>query len=171
MRESSDTMNGLLIGRFQPFHNGHLEAVIFALSKVEKLYVGIGSSNKDHEKRNPFTADERKSMITSSIDDNFSKRIEIFYIPDLTDHSKWTQSIDAIVPKYDIVFSNDDFTQSLYEKRDIKVVPVNLKDREELSGTNIREKILNNINWESLVPDGTKNILLEINARSRLEQL
>jgi len=75
MWEFSDTMNGLLIGRFQPFHNGHLEAVIFALSKVEKLYVGIGSSNKDHEKRNPFTADERKSMISSSVDGNFSKRI------------------------------------------------------------------------------------------------
>jgi len=164
-------MNGLLIGRFQPFHLGHLEAVIFALSKVEKLYIGIGSSNKSNEKRNPFTADERKNMILSSINEELSKRVEVYYVPDVNDHSKWTQSIDAIVPKYDIVFSNDDFTQSLYEKRDIKVIPVNLKDRKELSGTNIREKILNNTNWESLVPDGTKNVLLEINARSRLEQL
>ena len=39
-------MNGLLIGRFQPFHLGHLEAVNFALSKVEQLYIGIGSSNR-----------------------------------------------------------------------------------------------------------------------------
>ena len=30
-------MNGLLIGRFQPFHLGHLEALQFALSKVDKI--------------------------------------------------------------------------------------------------------------------------------------
>ncbi len=39
-------MNGLLIGRFQPFHLGHLEALQFALSKVDKLWIGLGSSNK-----------------------------------------------------------------------------------------------------------------------------
>lgn len=53
-------MNGLLIGRFQPFHLGHLEAILFGLSKVENLWIGIGSSNKSHEMKNPFTADERK---------------------------------------------------------------------------------------------------------------
>ena len=89
----------------------------------------------------------------------------------MDDHSKWTESIDKIIPNYDIVFSNDDFTQSLYEKRRIQVIPVILKNRDELSGTNIREKILANNNWENLVPIGTKNVLLEINARSRLEQL
>ena len=56
-------MIGFLIGRFQPFHLGHLEAIKFALSKVEHLHLAIGSSNKSHEKRNPFTDDERKKMI------------------------------------------------------------------------------------------------------------
>jgi nicotinamide-nucleotide adenylyltransferase len=56
-------MNGLLIGRFQPFHLGHLEALQFALSKVDKLWVGLGSSNKSIEKNNPFTAEQRKEMI------------------------------------------------------------------------------------------------------------
>ena len=64
-------MIGFLIGRFQPFHLGHLEAIKFALSKVEHLHLGIGSSNKNHEKRNPFTADERKKMILSSLDDDY----------------------------------------------------------------------------------------------------
>ena len=36
-------MNGLLIGRFQPFHFGHLEAVCFGLSKVDTLFIGIGT--------------------------------------------------------------------------------------------------------------------------------
>ena len=47
-------MNGLLIGRFQPFHLGHIEAILFALSKVDKLWIGIGSSNKSSEKESVF---------------------------------------------------------------------------------------------------------------------
>lgn len=164
-------MNGLYIGRFQPFHLGHLEAVKFALSQVENLWIGIGSSNKSNEKRNPFTADERKEMIISSLDEKTKKRIQIYYIPDIGEHEKWTYSIDYIVPKYDVVFSNDDFTQTLYQKRGIKVIPVSLKERENLSGTNIREKIAMGRNWEELVPEGTKKVLLKIEAERRLSKI
>ena len=164
-------MDGFLIGRFQPFHLGHLEAVNFALSKVEQLYIGIGSSNKSHQPRNPFTVEERRQMISSSLDGKTLKRVSIYDIPDLDDHSKWTQSIDEIIPNYDIVFSNDDFTHSLYQKIEKDVISVELKSREILSGTNIRKMILNEENWQDLVPDGARNILLKINAKNRLERL
>ena len=164
-------MNGLFIGRFQPFHLGHLDAIKFALSNVENLWIGIGSSNKSNEKRNPFTADERKEMIISSLDDATMKRIQIYYIPDVDDHEKWTYHIDSIVPKYDTVFSNDGFTQTLYQKRGIKVIPVALTERENLSGTNIREKIAMGKTWEEFVPEGTKKILLKIDAERRLSKI
>ena len=164
-------MDGFLIGRFQPFHLGHLEAVNFALSKVEQLYIGIGSSNKSHQPRNPFTVEERRQMISSSLDGKTLKRVSIYDIPDLDDHYKWTQSIDEIIPNYDIVFSNDDFTHSLYQKIEKDVISVELKSREIFSGTNIRKMILNEENWQDLVPDGARNILLTINAKNRLECL
>ncbi len=164
-------MNGLLIGRFQPFHIGHLSAVKFALSKVENLWIGIGSSNKSNEKRNPFTADERKEMILSSLDPEIVKKIQVYYVPDTGDHDKWTYHVDSIVPKYDIVFSNDDFTISLYQKRGIEAIPVPLLQREMVSGTNIREMIATGKDWYGLVPQGTKNILLRINAKQRLSEI
>lgn len=164
-------MNGLYIGRFQPFHLGHLDAIKFALSQVENLWIGIGSSNKSNEKRNPFTADERKEMIISSLNDETKKRIQIYYIPDIGDHAKWTYHIDSIVPKYDVVFSNDDFTQTLYQKREIKVIPVPLKERENLSGTTIRENIAMGKRWQEFVPEGTKKVLLKIDAERRLSKI
>jgi nicotinamide-nucleotide adenylyltransferase len=164
-------MNGLYIGRFQPFHLGHLDAITFALSQVENLWIGIGSSNKSNEKRNPFTAEERKEMIILSLNDVTRKRIQIYYIPDIDDHAKWTYHIDSIVPKYDVVFSNDDFTQTLYHKREIKVIPVPLKERENLSGTNIREKMAMGKRWEEFVPEGAKKILLKIDAERRLSKI
>ena len=164
-------MNGLLIGRFQPFHLGHLDAVLFALSRVENLWIGIGSSNKHNEKKNPFTADERREMIVSSIESSIIDRTSIFNIPDVDDHEKWTFEIDQIVPKYDIVFSNDEFTKTLFEKRKIDVIPVVLKDREKFSGTNIRDLITDDKNWQDLVPRGTRKVLDKINAIERLKNM
>ena len=164
-------MNGLLIGRFQPFHLGHLEAFLFGLSKVDKLWIGIGSSNKPSEKNNPFTADERKEMILSSTDKSISERIKIFFIPDLENHEKWIQNIDLIVPDFDLVFTNDELTQSLYSKYGKKVIPVQFKEREILSGTNIRNKIVSDQDWQSMVPKGTITILEKIDASKRLKIL
>ena len=164
-------MNGFLIGRFQPFHLGHVEAVKFALTNVEHLYIGIGSSNKSNQPRNPFTSEERNQMIILSLDENTLQRVSIYDIPDLNDHSKWTESVEKIIPEYDVVFSNDSFTQSLYERNGKKIIPVVLKSREDLSGTNIRKLIQTDGNWSTLVPDGTKNILLKIDAKNRLKDL
>ena len=164
-------MNGLLIGRFQPFHIGHLAAVNFGLSQVENLWIGIGSSNKQNEKRNPLSADERKEMILSSLDKSILNRVQIFYIPDVNDHAKWTHHVDSIVPKYDVVFSNDDFTITLYQKRGIKVISVDLLQREVISGTNIRDMIAKRKNWMEFVPEGTKNVLLKIDAERRLAKI
>jgi nicotinamide-nucleotide adenylyltransferase len=164
-------MNGLLIGRFQPFHLGHLEALRFALSKVDKLWVGLGSSNKPPEKNNPFTAEERKEMILSSIDDSMKNKISIYFIPDLDNHVKWIEKIDTIVPKFDIVFSNDELTKHLYSKRTTQVISIPFLKRDELSGTNIRDLITSDQKWDYLVPEGTKNFLINTSANDRLKNL
>jgi len=164
-------MDGLLIGRFQPFHLGHLDAVLFGLSRAENLFICIGSSNKSNERKNPFSAKERREMIVTSIESSIADRIKIFDVPDVGDHEKWTFEIDKIVPKYDIVFTNDEFTKTLFEKREISVVSVILKDREKFSGTSIRNLIAEDKNWRDLVPQGTRNVLDKINAKERLQNL
>lgn len=164
-------MNGLLIGRFQPFHLGHIDAIKFALTKVEKLWLGIGSSNKSPEKENPFSADERKEMILNSLEPEILQNIEIFYIPDLDDHKKWIENLDTIVPTYEVVFSNDEMTRHLYSKREIPVVSIPFTNRNHLSGTNIRQKIISDQNWHDLVPSGSKKILENIDAKDRLSGL
>jgi nicotinamide-nucleotide adenylyltransferase len=164
-------MDGLLIGRFQPFHLGHLDAVLFGLSRAENLFICIGSSNKSNERKNPFSAEERREMIMLSIEPSIIDRIKIFDIPDVGDHEKWTFEIDKIVPKYDVIFTNDEFTKTLFEKRKISVISVVLKDREKFSGTNIRNLIIEDKNWRDLVPQGTRNVLDSINAKERLKNM
>jgi nicotinamide-nucleotide adenylyltransferase len=164
-------MNGLIIGRFQPFHLGHLNALRFALSKVDKLWIGLGSSNKPLQKNNPFSAEERKEMILSSIDESMKQTIQIYFIPDLENHIKWIELIDALVPKFDTVFTNDELTRHLYSKRDVEVLPIPFVKRDILSGTNIRNMMISDQKWEDLVPEGTKNFLYKTSAKQRLKNL
>jgi|TARA_B100000959_G_scaffold211976_1_gene222872 nicotinamide-nucleotide adenylyltransferase len=164
-------MNGLLIGRFQPFHLGHLEALQFALSIVDKLWVGLGSSNKSIEKNNPFSAEERKEMILSSIDDSMKNKITIYFIPDVDNHVKWIEKIDTIVPKFDIVFSNDPLTDHLYSKRTVQVISIPFLKRDQLSGTRIRNLIKSDQKWDDLIPNGTKILLENLDVKNRLEIL
>ena len=160
-------MNGLLIGRFQPFHLGHLEALQFALSTVDKLWVGLGSSNKPIGKSNPFSAEERKKMILSSIDDSMKNKITIYFIPDVDNHVKWIEKIDTIVPKFNIVFSNDPLTDHLYSKRTVQVISIPFLKRDQLSGTRIRDLIKSDQKWDDLVPSGTKLILENLDLKNR----
>ena len=58
---------GLFVGRFQPFHNGHLEAVKSILRECDEAVIAVGSSQKSHEPDNLFTVGERIEMIYESL--------------------------------------------------------------------------------------------------------
>ena len=110
--------NGLFIGRFQPFHKGHLATVKFALEKVEQLVIVVGSAQKSNEPRNQFTAGERIRMIKESLkidDETDVSRILIIPVPDTDVNALWTHQVDMLVPKYDVVFENDIFTLMLFQ--------------------------------------------------------
>lgn len=156
-------MDGLLIGRFQPFHLGHLHAVRYCLSRSKGLWMGIGSSNRAPDGRNPFSAAERREMIESSLDAEALQRIRIFDIPDLDDHVRWAENVERIVPPFGIVFSNDETTRHVYSRRGITVSAIPLEDRDSLSGTVIRAKITGGQkDWQDCVPGGTLRVLLPL---------
>ncbi|MDQ4012273.1 MAG: adenylyltransferase/cytidyltransferase family protein, partial [Thermoproteota archaeon] len=51
-------------------HLGHITTIKFALKAVEQLTIVVGSADKSHEERNPFTAGERIEMIKDSLDND-----------------------------------------------------------------------------------------------------
>lgn len=161
-------MDGLFVGRFQPFHLGHLHALEFALSKADRLWLGLGSANREPDKTNPFTAQEREAMITSSISDSMRRRISIYHIPDLDNHARWVRMIDEMVPEFGMVFSNDPLTDHLYSERKVEVLHIPFLRREDLSGTRIRSMMAGRQGWEDLVPEGTREFLVRHGAGGRL---
>ena len=163
-------MDGLLVGRFQPFHLGHAAAVRFALGAASRLWVGIGSSNRPPSPDNPFSAAEREEMIRSSLGGPELARVRAYRVPDFGDHSAWLECLRRTVPPHGAVFSNDPDTARLCGAGGaVRAVRIPLVRRSELSGTAIRGMILRgDPGWERLVPGGTRRVLLSLGAAARL---
>ncbi|TLX86695.1 MAG: nicotinamide-nucleotide adenylyltransferase [Thaumarchaeota archaeon] len=165
---------GLFIGRFQPFHLGHLASINFAFSKIDELIIIIGSSQASYEMENPFTAGERISMIKESLNADPKidcKKTLIIPIPDTSVHSTWTHHVDMLVPKYDVVFTNNAFTSFLFLERNITVIEPKLLHRSDLSGTEIRRRMIKNIKWQYLVTEQTLKVIHSINGVDRLKKI
>jgi nicotinamide-nucleotide adenylyltransferase len=70
------------------------------------------------------------------------------------------------------VFANDPFTILLFKERGIKTIEAPLIKREEISATEIRKKIvLNNLDWQQLVPSPVARLIQEINGDNRIRAI
>lgn len=146
-------MIALFIGRFQPFHNGHLAAI--KQIEADKIIIGLGSSQYANTKENPFSAEQRIEMIKAVLKNNFN--YEIYLIPDIHDNNRWVDYVCQIVPHFDVVYTGNPHTKKLflekeYPVRDIDLVP-------DINGTTIRDRMVNNQNYSHLVPTQVLNIL------------
>ena len=126
----------------------------YALKRVDYLYVVVGSAQRSHERDNPFTASERIAMIKSALDGNGVDPSKWMAIPiaDADSHSLWVSTVESMVPKFDVVFTNDALTFLLFNEEGIEVRAVPYLDRKRYSATNVRDRILERKDWESLVP-------------------
>ena len=167
------TAVGLYIGRFQPFHLGHLEVVKLILSKVDELIIVVGSAQYSHTKSNPFTVGERIRMIRESLKEakiNLD-RVQITPITDVNVHGIWVHHISLYVGKIDTVFSNDPLTSQLFNEARFRVDSIPFFKREVYSSTEIMNRILTDHNWRELVPKSVSNIIDSIKGVERMMTL
>ena len=167
-------LRGAFIGRFQPFHLGHLATVKYALNSVHELIIVVGSAQKSHEPRNPFTAGERIEMIRDSLQADKEISIDktfLIPVPDIEIHGLWTRQVDLLVPRYGVIFTNDRFTRQLYIERGFKVKEPTMFRREELSATEVRTRIANGKEWKELVTFQTATIIEQIGGVERIRHL
>ncbi|HVX01702.1 MAG TPA: nicotinamide-nucleotide adenylyltransferase, partial [Nitrososphaera sp.] len=165
---------GLFVGRFQPFHRGHLATVKFALKSVNDLVIVVGSAQKSHEQRNPFTAGERIAMIRAALKadkdiNNIIGRIMTIPVIDVDVHSLWTRQVDMLVPRYDVVFANDPFTLFLFREQGIRTVEPPLKDRNRLMATEVRRRMAEGGEWQELVPEPVAKVIGQIGGLERVK--
>ena len=164
---------GLLIGRFQPFHLGHLECVKYVLKSVPEIIIAIGSAQFSHTLHNPFTAGERITMIRLALDEAKINSEQYYLIPirDLRIHDLWVSHLVSQTPKFEAVFSNEPVTSRLFKEAGFRVEPIPFYDRETYSSTEIRERVVNGDSWEKLVPSSVAGYIKSISGEERLREL
>jgi nicotinamide-nucleotide adenylyltransferase len=164
---------GLYVGRFQPFHLGHLEAVEYILKEVDELVIVIGSAQYSHNVNNPFTAGERLVMIRKTLEEAgmSGSRIWIVPVPDVHLHMMWVSAIEGYVPHFDIVYSNEPLSRRLFMEAGHKVKKIPFFKRNLYSSTQIREKMLKDNSWKKLVSKSVSAFIEEIDGANRLRDL
>lgn len=164
---------GLFVGRFQPFHLGHLHAVKEILKEVDELVIVIGSAQYSHNIHNPFTAGERLVMIRKALEEakiDLSK-IWTVPVPDVHLHMMWVSAVEGYTPSFSVVYSNEPLTRRLFMEAGYTVKPIRFHQRKLYSSTETRERILADESWERLVPKSVADFIKEIDGVNRLRDL
>lgn len=167
------TVRGILIGRMQPLHNGHIEVIKKILNEVDEIIIGIGSAQISHELKDPFTAGERVLMITNALIENNIDPSRYYIIPmeDINFNAIWVSHVKMMTPPFSVVYSGNSLVKQLFYEEGFEIRNPPLYDRMNLSGTEVRRRILEDENWEELVPKATVDIISEINGIERLKNL
>ena len=194
-------MIGIIHGRFQVFHNGHLEYALQARAKSDLLIIGITNfdllslqydattPHRSQIKNNPFTYYERSLMIKEALlnlgIERTSFEIVPFpinqpelicnYIPQKAIHftriyDQWNrkkvQLLKDLGYKVEILYESQSSNKTCTIKLPIGGIGKGLILAE--SGTDVRRRILENNDWQNYVPQGTAEIIKNLNLTEKL---
>ena len=158
---------GIIVGRFQPFHLGHVSVVRFALKSCGELTVSVGSSQESGTECNPFDAATRARMVRAGLSDCGVdlKRIMISHAPDFGDDDSWYRHIAEGDGPFDVVYSGNAWVRDIFRARGVAAVEPPKFRRDVISGTRIREMMARGSEgWEMLVTPGVAEIVRRSNA-------
>jgi nicotinamide-nucleotide adenylyltransferase len=176
------TARGMVHGRFQPFHLGHLEYLRGAAERCEELFVGI--TNPDPERirpeasdplrhlpeSNPFTYVERLLMVKAAAQDAGIDLARLHVIPfPVNEPELWRAYVPDDVVQFLRLFSDWGGTK-LERLRDAgyEVVVLDEGAAKEISGADVRAALREGADWEALVPPGVAEVLKRLERRVRV---
>ena len=167
---------GMVHGRFQPFHNGHLEYLKGAAERSEELFVGITNPDPQRIKpeasdplrhlaeSNPYTYVERLLMVKAAAADAGIDLALLHVIPfPVNEPELWGAYVPEDVVQFIRLFSDwggtklDRLREAGYE-----VIVLDQGAEKEISGAEVRAALRENGDWESLVPPGVAGVLKRV---------
>ena len=158
------TRRGLMLGRFQPFHKGHLALTKQILRTCDELIVMIGSAQFNFIDKDPFSAGERVLMIHEALKEariDLSK-CYIIPVPNDENNARWLAYLRSMVPPFDVLYSGNDFVKYLAQSQDPDIV---------MEDPVFAEKEKYGKPWEHLVPPAVLNVIEQVGGIMRMNIL
>lgn len=183
--------SALFIGRFQPFHLGHLDVIKKILKNNERVIIVIGSAEKNFLPDNPLTSGERFQLIEEALREAKipAKRYCIIPVRNVNNYALWVNHVNCYIPPYTRLFTGSEIVKACYEGKYHRPDDKNkhaTKSRSEnligpeifqlkrvlhVNATKVREAILKKKNWGKLVPPVVAKILKSWNIQKRLHDI
>ena len=171
--------HGMIHGRFQPFHNGHLEYLRAAAAHSDVVFIGITNPDPARIKEersdplrhlpesNPFSYVERLLMVTEVAHDE-GIRAHVIPFP-VNEPELWPAYVPPGVTQYLRLFSDWGGTKLVrmreagYEvvvlDEDYRVVVLDEGVEKDISGADVRAALRAGEDWEALVPQGVVRVI------------
>ncbi len=168
------TMHCVFIGRFQPFHLGHLHTLKQILEKEDDVVIAIGSAQYSHTPENPFTGGERVMLIKRALRDEGLPldRIDTIPIPDINIHPLWVAHLVSLIPPFDRAYTHNTLVRRLLKDSGYEVHETTLLERSSYSAKHVRDLIRwNDSDWETLVPGGVVSLIKERKMDERIREI
>lgn len=166
---------GLMLGRFQPFHNGHLALARQILGECDELVIAIGSAQFNFIEKDPFTAGERIAMIHGALEQGGldASRCYLIPVPNDDNNARWLANLKSMVPEFDCIYSGNGFVKLLVHSQDpeIKIVEPKFEKKSEYNGSSIRSLMLSGGKWKALVPAAVAKEIERIGGVKRMRML
>lgn len=166
-------MRGLVMGRFQPFHLGHLELVKQVLSDCGGVIIAVTGSQFNYIEKDPFTSGERIEMIHESLKEAEIdlSQCYIVSIENQENNAMWASYLKTALPRFEKVYSGNDYVSMLLADSGFLVVPPKFLEREKYNASKIREMMSQDKDWQSLVPQAVATIIKKIDGVGRIQTI
>lgn len=171
--------SALFIGRFQPFHKGHLQVVKEILKTNDRVIIAIGSAELNFLPENPFTASERYQMIEESLQEAKinPKKYCIIPVQNINNYAIWVNHVNTYVPPYTRLYTGSDIVKACYDGKysnSAKTGPeiINLDRHFDISATRVRKAIIEqDPELQKMIPPAIAKKLKEWDIAKRLRTI
>jgi nicotinamide-nucleotide adenylyltransferase len=167
---------GMIHGRFQPFHNGHLEYLRGAAGRSDEVWIGITNPDPERIKpepsdplrhlaeSNPFSYAERLLMVKAAAADVGLDPGAVHVIPfPVNEPELWPAYVPEGITQYLRLFSAWGGTKlERLREAGYEVVILDEGAEKEISGADVRAALRDGGDWESLVPSGVARVIHEL---------
>jgi nicotinamide-nucleotide adenylyltransferase len=164
---------GMIHGRFQPFHNGHLQYLRGAAERSDEVWIGITNPDparirpepsdplRHLAESNPYSYAERLLMAKAAAGDLGLEAASVHVIPfPVNEPELWPAYVPEGVTQYLRLFSAWGGTKlERLREAGYEVVILDEGAEKEISGANVREAIREGREWEPMVPPGVAEVL------------
>jgi nicotinamide-nucleotide adenylyltransferase len=162
----------MIHGRFQPFHNGHLEFLLGAAERCEQVFVGITNPDparirpeasdplRHLPESNPWSYTERLLMIDAVAEDaGLRGRVHVIPFP-VNEPELWPAYVPDGATQFIRLFSDWGGTKlERLREAGYEVVILDEGIAKEVSGADVRARLREGGDWEALVPPGVAQVI------------